>query len=120
MGIDDSDERNGEPLPYNMNTHSSAQEIIRLYGNVSLKATKYLDQISSTDVNDVLVGLERPATRAEILMEMLEHSIHHRGQLIVYFRLLDIEPVKISYIYVIQLRVLLIEQYQLHKLYLAS
>ncbi|MHA1637067.1 MAG: DinB family protein [Candidatus Thorarchaeota archaeon] len=29
---------------------------------------------------------------------MLEHSIHHRGQLTVYLRLLGVEPENIEYI----------------------
>ncbi|MHA2026529.1 MAG: DinB family protein [Candidatus Thorarchaeota archaeon] len=29
---------------------------------------------------------------------MLEHSIHHRGQLTVYFRLLGVKPEVITYI----------------------
>ncbi|MCK4567807.1 MAG: hypothetical protein KAU48_10925 [Candidatus Thorarchaeota archaeon] len=33
-----------------------------------------------------------------MILEMLEHSIHHRGQITAYYRLLGISPVLILYI----------------------
>jgi len=46
----------------------------------------------------VVEDFNRPATKEEILQEMIEHSIHHRGQLSVYFRLLKMNPPVIEYI----------------------
>ncbi|MHA2462691.1 MAG: DinB family protein [Candidatus Thorarchaeota archaeon] len=33
-----------------------------------------------------------------MLLELIEHSIHHRGQITVYYRLLGIKPAHIPYI----------------------
>lgn len=87
-----------EPLTYNMATHSSSQEIKALYETVVEKTLKYLEKISSTEFNDPLENFDRPTTKAEVLLEMLEHSIQHRGQILVYFRLLGIKPAEIPYI----------------------
>lgn len=87
-----------EPLPYNLTTCGSALEIKNLYEDVVNKTKNYLNEISPTALNDVLEDFNRPATKTEVLLEMLEHSIQHRGQILVYFRLLGLEPPKIPYI----------------------
>lgn len=87
-----------EPLSYNLTTYSSALEIKNLYEDVINKTKIYLNEISSNTLNDVLEDFNRPVTRTEVLLEMLEHSIQHRGQILVYFRLLGLEPAKIPYI----------------------
>lgn len=87
-----------EPLPYNLSDYRSAQDISNLYNAVVNKAMTHLKQISPAGLNDILENFNRSATKAEILLEMLEHSIQHRGQLLVYLRLLDLEPAKIPYI----------------------
>jgi uncharacterized damage-inducible protein DinB len=87
-----------EPLPYNLSDYGSAQDIKNLYNAVVNKALTHLKQLSPAELNDVLENFNRSATKAEVLLEMLEHSIQHRGQVIVYFRLLGLEPAKIPYI----------------------
>ena len=49
-------------------------------------------------LNEEVLDFSRPATKAEILQEVLEHSLHHRGQLSVYFRLFEMNPPVIEYI----------------------
>ena len=87
-----------EPLTYNLTDYGSAQDVSNLYNDVVKKALAHLKQISPVDLNNNLKNFNRSATKAEILLEMLEHSIQHRGQLLVYLRLLDVEPAKIPYI----------------------
>ena len=91
-------ENRWEPLQYNLLEFNTIPEIVLLFENVSNKIIRYMKKISSNILDEEIGGFNRPATKAELLLEMLEHSIHHRGQLSVYFRLLDIEPPIIDYI----------------------
>ncbi|MFX0122215.1 MAG: DinB family protein [Candidatus Hodarchaeota archaeon] len=87
-----------EPLSYNLSDYTSTQDLNKLYNIVVKKALTHLKHISPADLNDILKNFNRSATKAEVLLEMLEHSIQHRGQLLVYLRLLNLEPAKIPYI----------------------
>ncbi|MFX1507244.1 MAG: DinB family protein [Promethearchaeota archaeon] len=87
-----------ELLSYNISDFRSAQDINNLYTTVVKKTLNHLKLLSPTDLNDILDNFNRSASKLEVLLEMLEHSIQHRGQLLVYYRLLNIEPVKIPYI----------------------
>ncbi|MFX1517476.1 MAG: DinB family protein [Promethearchaeota archaeon] len=87
-----------EPLSYNISDYKSAEDISNLYTTVVKKTLNHLKQLSPMDLSEILENFNRSANKLEVLMEMLEHSIQHRGQLLVYFRLENIEPVKIPYI----------------------
>jgi uncharacterized damage-inducible protein DinB len=87
-----------EPLPYNLGTYRTAADIKGLYENVAEKVGMYLEKLQPDILERVEGRFNRTATRAEMLLEMLEHSVQHRGQILVYFRLLGIEPAKIPYI----------------------
>ncbi|UCG04005.1 MAG: DinB family protein [Candidatus Heimdallarchaeota archaeon] len=87
-----------EPLTYNLSDYESAQEINNLYNDVVKKVLTYLKEIAPDDLNVIIKNFNRSATKEEILLEMLEHSIQHRGQLLVYLRLVNVEPAKIPYI----------------------
>jgi uncharacterized damage-inducible protein DinB len=87
-----------EPLRYNLAEYDSAEAVKKLAEEVFSKATDYMDQVSPDDLHRVNDSFNRTATVAEILLEMIEHSIHHRGQVTVYYRLLNVEPVPIPYI----------------------
>jgi len=87
-----------EPLRYTLERYSSAEAIKGLAEEVFAKAIDYMNQVSPDDLHRINDSFSRPATIAEILMEMIEHSIHHRGQVTVYYRLLDVEPIPIPYI----------------------
>lgn len=87
-----------EALPYTLTDFNTIPEIVNLFDNTMRIFKGYLERISLEKLNEIVTDFNRPATKAELLLEMIEHSIHHRGQLSVYFRLLDIEPPKIPYI----------------------
>jgi uncharacterized damage-inducible protein DinB len=87
-----------EPLPYYIETYDSAEVIIQLSKEVFEKVRVYTNLLSTNDLGRIIKSFSRPATVAEILLEMLEHSIHHRGQITVYYRILGITPVTIPYI----------------------
>jgi uncharacterized damage-inducible protein DinB len=87
-----------KPLNYHLDTYSSEKKMKKLFNEVILKSREYLDSIQSADLNEIVKGFNRETTKIEILLEMLEHSIQHRGQILVYYRLLGIEPAKIPYI----------------------
>ena len=87
-----------EALPYNLETYDSAESIIELAEKVFEQVKVYVSLISTSDLGRKIESFNRPATVAELILEMVEHSIHHRGQITVYYRLLGVEPATIPYI----------------------
>jgi len=87
-----------EALPYNLVELNTIPEIVNLYQSITKKFSVFLEKLSTDKLNEVTTYFSRSATKAELLLEMIEHSVHHRGQLSVYFRLLDIDPPVIHYI----------------------
>ena len=87
-----------EALPYSIETYDSAESIIELAKNVFESVKVYTSLISPSDIGRSINSFNRPATVADLILEMLEHSIHHRGQITAYYRLLGISPVSIPYI----------------------
>ena len=91
-------ENNWAPLPYTIEDYSSASSIKALAKDVFERTKLYIEKLSSVDLSRVVDTFNRPATLSEILLELIEHSIHHRGQITVYYRFLGIKPVHIPYI----------------------
>jgi uncharacterized damage-inducible protein DinB len=87
-----------ESLPYTLERYDSAESIIKLAEDVFMRVKQYSNIISAGDLSRVVKTFNRPATVAEIILEMIEHSVHHRGQITVYYRLLGVKPNPISYI----------------------
>ena len=87
-----------EALPYTLEKYDSAEAIIELATNVFEQVTVYANLTSSSDLGRKIESFSRPTTVAELILEMIEHSIHHRGQITVYYRLLGIRPTPIPYI----------------------
>lgn len=87
-----------EPLPYQLSTYGTVAAIQTLYDEVVARAEDYLEQFDPLTLEDVVDNFNRPATKAEILLELLEHSVQHRGQILVYYRLLGVKPIAIPYI----------------------
>ncbi len=87
-----------EPAPYSFDEFVTHESLVSLWNEVASRVKTYLSLVTLSDLSRVIDLFNRPATVAEILHEMLEHSIHHRGQLTVYLRLLDIKPATIEYI----------------------
>ncbi|MHA3964044.1 MAG: DinB family protein [Candidatus Thorarchaeota archaeon SMTZ1-45] len=87
-----------EPLPYTLETYNTPEAIIQLAENVFKKVSEYMYFVRLINLKEIFDSFNRSATSAEIILEMLEHSVHHRGQITVYYRLLGIPPKSISYI----------------------
>jgi uncharacterized damage-inducible protein DinB len=87
-----------EALPYTLEKYDSAEAIIELAAEVFMRVDVYVNMISSIDLGRKIESFNRSATVSELILEMIEHSIHHRGQITVYYRLLGITPSSISYI----------------------
>jgi uncharacterized damage-inducible protein DinB len=87
-----------EPAPYTLDKYGSFKSLSSLVEEVFERAMSYMIQLSTSDLSVIIKSFNRPATVGEILLEMIEHSIHHRGQLTVYFRLLGVKPETIVYI----------------------
>lgn len=87
-----------ESLPYTLETHDSAESIVKLAEDVFVRVKQYMSIVPSMDLSRVIDTFNRPATVSEIILEMIEHSVHHRGQITVYYRLLGVKPNSISYI----------------------
>ena len=87
-----------ESLPYTLETYDSAESIVKLTEDVFVRVKQYMSIVSSMDLSRVIDTFNRPATVAEIILEMIEHSVHHRGQITVYYRLLGIKPSHVPYI----------------------
>lgn len=87
-----------EPLPYTLEKYDSAESIIDLAEQVFKRVNGYMNLTYMKKLDKKVDSFNRPATEAEIIHEMVEHSIHHRGQITVYYRLLGVKPNTISYI----------------------
>ena len=87
-----------EPAPYIFDSFSTCDTLISDWRKVYTKAKTRLSLVLLSDLTRTISTHNRPATVAELLLEMLEHSIHHRAQLSVYLRLLGIKPPIIEYI----------------------
>jgi len=87
-----------EPASYVFDSFTTSESLLTQWQEVYTRAKTRLGLIMLSDLSRVIGSFNRHATVAELLLEMLEHSIHHRGQLTVYLRLLDAEPAKIEYI----------------------
>ena len=87
-----------EPLRYSLEQNDSAEAIIGLATDVFKRVEVYADMISSSDLEREIDLFDSPATVADLLLEMIEHSIHHRGQITVYYRLMGVAPQTIPYI----------------------
>lgn len=87
-----------EPLPYTLETYDSAESIVQLAEQVFEKVMNIMSLVRMRNLKTKIDSFNRPATFAEIIHEMIEHSIHHRGQITVYYRLLGVKPNSIPYI----------------------
>jgi len=87
-----------EALPYNLEKYDSAESIIDLTEMVFEKVKVYTSLILTSDLGRKIESFNRQATVAELILEMIEHSIHHRGQITTYYRFLGIDPIPIKYI----------------------
>lgn len=87
-----------EPLPYNLDSYNTASDIKTLYESTLKRTKEYLARLPPEEVKEIIKPNEKSASRLSFLMEMLEHSIQHRGQILVYYRLIGLEPSIIPYL----------------------
>ena len=87
-----------EPLPYNLDKYNTASGIKTLYEAVLKRTEEYLSRLILKDVEEIIKPKEKSASKLSFLMEMLEHSVQHRGQILVYYRLIGLEPAAIPYL----------------------
>lgn len=87
-----------EPLSYTLVDYPTTPEILLLYDSVVSSINTHLAKLTDDILMQTVDKFNKIATKGEILLEMLEHSIHHRGQLSVYYRLIGLDSPKISYI----------------------
>lgn len=88
---------NWKSAPYSLKDYNTKFKIIELFNNVSKSSLKKLKLLTNTNLQEEMT-FNRKSTKLEIFQELIEHSIQHRGQLLVYYRILDLIPSKISYI----------------------
>ena len=86
------------PLRYTLEEYSTSESVKKLTRDVITRALEYASQLSNADLAISTSSFNRPATVAELFLELIEHSIHHRGQITVYYRLLGIDIPPIPYI----------------------
>lgn len=86
------------PAPYSLDKYNNSRKIKSLYIEVVKITNKYLENITDESLQEEVNGFNRTATKGEILLELLEHGLHHRGQLSVYYRLSKKKPAEIKYI----------------------
>jgi len=86
------------PAPYSIEKYNTAKKVISLFNEVEKIRNKYLENLTDEILQEEVEGFNRTATKGEILLELLEHSIHHRGQLAIYYRLSKKKPAEIKYI----------------------
>ncbi|MGC9779145.1 MAG: DinB family protein [Candidatus Heimdallarchaeota archaeon] len=86
------------PAPYSLSKYNDSQKVLALYDEVVSITKSYLEKLTDESLEEILNQFNRTATKGELLLEMLEHSVHHRGQLTVYYRLYEKKPAEIKYI----------------------
>ncbi|MFT4412826.1 DinB family protein [Fredinandcohnia humi] len=75
------------------NIPTSAQEIAETFKKVSSEASKVLEQQWTDEaLKEVQIAFGREETNAQIIMGLIKHIIHHRGQLTVLMRQAGLKP----------------------------
>ena len=75
------------------NVPTSAKEIAETFKNVSSKAAKAIEQQWKDEtLKEVQIAFGREETNAQILMGLIKHTIHHRGQMTVLMRQVGLKP----------------------------
>lgn len=87
-----------EPLPYSEEQYSVASELIGLFDQVNKTCLEYLDHLTEEDLSRRAELIHGSASKEELLLEMLEHAVQHRGQILVLYRISGVIPAKIEYL----------------------
>lgn len=74
---------------------SSVSEIVRAFNDNHEQLAEQVSKLTFEQLNEEVEAFGRKMRRIVLLWGMTEHEIHHRGQLMTYYRLADIEPPKL-------------------------
>lgn len=73
---------------------NSKKEIIAMLEKSFAYASQTIDKLTESQLNDSVDFIAGTMTKRRILMLMTDHVTHHRGQLVVYLRMKNVEPPK--------------------------
>jgi uncharacterized damage-inducible protein DinB len=73
---------------------NSKKEIVAMMEQVFAYASKTITALTEKDLNEKVDFISGEMTKRRILMLMSDHIAHHRGQLVVYLRMKNVEPPK--------------------------
>ncbi len=73
---------------------NSKKEIIAMLEKAFTYASQTIDVMTEKDLNEKVEFIAGQMTRRRILLLMTDHVTHHRGQLVVYLRMKNVEPPK--------------------------
>ncbi|WP_081415198.1 DinB family protein [Ectobacillus panaciterrae] len=75
------------------NVPTSAKEITETFKNISFYASKVIEeQLTDESLKQVQEAFGRQESNATILMGLIKHIVHHRGQVTVLMRQAGIKP----------------------------
>lgn len=74
---------------------SSVSEIVQAFKDNHEQLVEQVSKLTFEQLNEEVEAFGRKMRRIVLLWGMTEHEIHHRGQLMTYYRLADIEPPKL-------------------------
>ncbi|NSL52697.1 DinB family protein [Calidifontibacillus erzurumensis] len=75
------------------NVPTSAKEIVETFKQVSSSAAKAIEeQWTDETLKEVQIAFGREETNAQILMGLIKHIIHHRGQATILIRQAGLKP----------------------------
>ncbi|MEO2076573.1 MAG: DinB family protein [Bacillus sp. (in: firmicutes)] len=79
--------KNAEHVP------TSAKEIVETFKRISVNAAKVIEEQWTDDsLKQIQVAFGRHESNASILMGLIKHIVHHRGQLTVLMRQAGLKP----------------------------
>ncbi|MEI2666098.1 DinB family protein [Rossellomorea sp. LJF3] len=75
------------------NVPASAKEMSETFKNISSSAVKAIEQQwTDESLKEVQIAFGREETNAQVLMGLIKHIIHHRGQITILMRQAGIKP----------------------------
>jgi uncharacterized damage-inducible protein DinB len=82
-----------DEIEYAEKVPTSAKEIVETFRQISSSAAKAIEeQWTDETLKEVQIAFGRKETNAQILMGLIKHIIHHRGQATVLMRQAGIKP----------------------------
>ncbi|MFC3417910.1 DinB family protein [Salinicoccus hispanicus] len=92
--------RGKEDIVYNFEDHNSLEKVKELSDRLRKEVADHLD-VELKETEDRIVSVpwdEEEFTRIEILHHVIAHELHHMGQLSIWAREMDMEPVTANFI----------------------